>query len=103
MSPEDFAKEVLGRLATKIEVAILDHILASETGKTLSGFYPGYHKSPVLDLRFQVKLSLVGIGAAARFVLPEVAERLGTEVILPDHYEVGNALGAILMASSNKD
>ncbi len=102
MGVEEFAQEVLARLGEKIEVAILDHILDEETGKTLSGFYPGYHKSPVLDLRFQVKLSLVGIGAAARFILPQVAERLGTEVVFPDHYEVGNALGAILMASDSK-
>lgn len=102
LTATDFAREVLRRLADKIEVAILDHILTEETGKTLSGFYPGYMQSSVLDLRFHVKMSLVGIGAAARFVLPQVAERLGTMVVFPDHYEVGNALGAILMAGAHK-
>ncbi len=103
MGGEEFAREVLAGLAKKIEVAILDHILTEETGKTLSGFYPGYRKSSVLDLHFCLKLNLVGIGAAARFILPQVAERLGTQVVFPDHYEVGNALGAILMASSTKE
>lgn len=103
MAAEEFAREVLGELGEKIETAILDHVLAAETGKTLSGFYPGYTKSSVLDLHFHLKLSLVGIGAAARFVLPQVAERLGTQVVFPDHYEVGNALGAILMASSKQE
>ncbi len=102
MGPEEFAREVLRGLGKKIEDAILDHVLDAETGKTLSGFYPGYRKSPVLDLRFHLKLGLVGIGAAARFVLPEIAERLATEVIFPEYYEVGNALGAILMAAGSK-
>jgi hypothetical protein len=47
-------------------------------------------------------LNLVGIGAAARFILPKVAKSLGTQVVFPAHYEVGNALGAILMANGNK-
>ncbi len=102
MGVEEFAREVLDQLGRKIEAAILDHILMGETGKSLSGFYPGYQKSPVLDLRFQLKLSIVGIGAAARFILPQVAERLGTQVVFPDHYQVGNALGAILMAVGKK-
>jgi N-methylhydantoinase A/oxoprolinase/acetone carboxylase beta subunit len=102
MGVQEFAREVLDQLAQKIEVAILDHILDAETGKTLSGFYPGYHNSLVLDLHFQLKLNLVGIGAAARFILPKVAKSLGTQVVFPAHYEVGNALGAILMANGNK-
>ncbi len=102
MSPEGFAQEVLTRLGDKIEAAILDHILMAEAGKTLAGFYPDYRHHPVLDIRFLVKLPLVGIGAAAPFILPRIAQRLGTEVVFPEHYEVGNALGAILMASGSK-
>ena len=44
-------------------------------------------------------IPVVGIGAAARSLLPGVARRLGTEVVFPDHYEVGNALGAVFMAA----
>ena len=45
-----------------------------------------------------LKVRLIGIGAAARFFLPAVAERLHTEVIFPQDYEVGNAVGAALSA-----
>lgn len=103
MGAEEFSREVLYQIGKKIEVAILDHVLVEETGKTLSGFYPGYRKSPVLDLHFQLKLGIVGIGAAARFILPQVAQRLGAQLVFPDHYEVGNAMGAILLAGSKKD
>jgi hypothetical protein len=30
-------------------------------------------------------------------LLPEVAARLGTTAVFPDHYEIGNALGAAFM------
>jgi len=52
---------------------------------------------PLLDITIRVRPPMVGIGAAAPCLLPEVARRLGTTVEFPPHYEVGNALGAALM------
>ena len=46
---------------------------------------------------------IIGIGAAAPFLLPDVAARLGTEVVFPEHYEVGNALGAAFMDTITKE
>ena len=99
MSAEAFSKEVLDQFGRKIEVAVLDHVLTIETGKSLSAFYPNYRNNNVIDMDFKVKLPFVGIGAVAQYVLPQVAERLGTTVVFPEHFEVGNALGAILMAA----
>lgn len=99
LSAEAFSKEVLTQFGRKIEVAVLDHVLSIETGKTLSAFYPNYRNNTVIDMDFKIKLPFVGIGAVAKYVLPKVAERLGTTVVFPEHFEVGNALGAILMAS----
>jgi N-methylhydantoinase A/oxoprolinase/acetone carboxylase beta subunit len=99
LSPEEFSREVLAQFGHKIEVAVLDHILQIETGKTLSAFYPDYRNNDVIDMDFRVKLPFVGIGAVAKYILPQVAERLETTVVFPEHFEVGNALGAILMAS----
>lgn len=49
-------------------------------------------------LRSSIRLALplVGIGAPAGYFLPEVAEALGTELILPTHYEVANAVGTVV-------
>ncbi|MEN8140323.1 MAG: hydantoinase/oxoprolinase family protein [Thermodesulfobacteriota bacterium] len=99
LSGEEFARQVLVQVSKKIEDGILDHILAMETGKTLSGFYPEFRHSQVLDIRLGLKLPLVGIGAAARLLLPPVAKKLATSVTFPDHFEVGNALGGVLMAA----
>lgn len=49
-------------------------------------------------LRSKIYLSipLVGIGAPAAVFLPAVAEALGTDLILPPHYEVANAVGTVV-------
>ncbi|MBC8318006.1 MAG: hydantoinase/oxoprolinase family protein [Desulfobulbaceae bacterium] len=101
ISTEEFCESVLKAVGHKIETAILDHILTIETGKTMTGFFPNYRKSDLLDLRFSIRIPIIGIGAVAQHLLPQVAERLGTEVVFPDHYEVGNALGSVLMAIGN--
>lgn len=100
VSVTEFCQLVLTRVEEKIERAILDHLLKIETDKTMSGFFPNYHHSELFDLRFTVRMPLIGIGAAAHHLLPRVAQRLGTEIIFPEHYEVGNAVGAALMTAS---
>lgn len=48
-----------------------------------------------LETRFRLREPIVGIGAPAGFFLEDVAEALHTELILPEHHEVANAMGAI--------
>jgi len=45
------------------------------------------------DIR--INKPIIGIGAPVGAFLPPVAERFGTSLILPEHSEVGNAVGAI--------
>ena len=49
-------------------------------------------------LRSEIRLEvpIVGIGAPAAYFLPRVAEALHTELILPEHYEVANAVGTVV-------
>ncbi len=59
-------------------------------------FYNGvYDLHPHLETRFRLRQPIIGIGAPAEFFLREVAEALHTELILPEHYPVANALGAV--------
>jgi N-methylhydantoinase A/oxoprolinase/acetone carboxylase beta subunit len=48
-----------------------------------------------LALSFRTGFSLVGIGAPIHIFLTDVAKLLGTQAIIPDHFEVANALGAV--------
>ncbi|MBQ1332475.1 MAG: hydantoinase/oxoprolinase family protein [Lachnospiraceae bacterium] len=52
-------------------------------------------KSPILHQFFGSEMALVGIGAPIHVFLPEVAEALGAECILPEHHDVANAIGAL--------
>jgi N-methylhydantoinase A/oxoprolinase/acetone carboxylase beta subunit len=54
-----------------------------------------YGSNPYLGCDIHLKLPIIGIGAPAGIYLPGVAERLGAELILPEHYEVANAVGAV--------
>ena len=50
----------------------------------------------MLKTAFQTDLVLLGMGAPAHVFLPKVAAALGTKCILPDHAEIGNAIGAVM-------
>lgn len=51
-------------------------------------------KDPHLGCEISLKMPLVGIGAPASLLLPQVASLLHTEYISPPHYQVANAVGA---------
>jgi N-methylhydantoinase A/oxoprolinase/acetone carboxylase beta subunit len=48
-----------------------------------------------LDCRLGLNRPLVAIGAPVAAYMPRVAEHLNTELIIPDHADVANAVGAV--------
>ena len=48
----------------------------------------------VLSVRVELNRPLIAVGAPAALYFPEVGRLLNTEVIVPEHFEVANALGA---------
>lgn len=54
-----------------------------------------YARNPYLGCSIHLKIPMIGIGAPAGIYLPAVAELLGTDLILPRHYQVANAVGAV--------
>lgn len=54
-----------------------------------------YGTHPHLETLFRLREPIVGIGAPASFFLEEVARVLHAELVLPEHYQVANALGAV--------
>jgi len=53
-------------------------------------------RDPLISAMFSTEYSLVGIGAPIHVFLDDVAKILGTKAIIPNHYEVANALGAVM-------
>jgi len=99
---EAFSKAVLEATQQKIADAILGYAFTKQTGKPMEAFSTVNQGVPLFSCRFKLEVPIVGIGAAARHLLPEVADRLHTQAVFPPHFEVGNALGAIMIALNGK-
>jgi len=63
-------------------------------GLLLEGQIAGRPFSRVLDVRLRLATPLVAIGAPAAAYFPEVARRLGAQLLVPEHAAVCNAVGA---------
>lgn len=96
-SPEEFSRMIIDRAEEKIETLIIDYIVQHYWGDSLTGFLNQRNAHSVLGVNFSLKIPLIGIGAAARHLLPAVAERLQTSVSFPEDCEVGNAIGAAMI------
>lgn len=103
LAPEAFCEHVLEKAHATIAATILTALGNREVGPALARFFNHPGQNELLDITVRVRPRIIGIGAAAPFLLPAVAARLGTEAIFPEHYEVGNALGAALMDTITKE
>ncbi|PKN40993.1 MAG: hydantoinase/oxoprolinase [Deltaproteobacteria bacterium HGW-Deltaproteobacteria-18] len=97
LAPQAFCDLVLEKAHATIATTILCALGNREVGPALARLIQEPGRDTLLDITIKVRPRIIGIGAAAPFLLPAVAARLGTEAIFPEHYEVGNALGAALM------
>jgi N-methylhydantoinase A/oxoprolinase/acetone carboxylase beta subunit len=97
MSDIEFSRLIVARAEEQIENLIIDYVIQHYWGNSLTGFLGQRNAHPVLGVNFSLKIPLIGIGAAARHLLPAVARRLETSVSFPDNCEVGNAIGAAMI------
>ncbi len=52
-------------------------------------------KNPLISVKLHSYFPTVGLGAPAQFFIEQVAEKLGSALITPEHHEVANAIGAV--------
>ena len=103
MESGEFCSVVKNKVVEKVAYELLSKLVYEETGKMdLNGvaedFIMKFIKgTPGLDYlcRLDINKKIIGIGAPVGAYLPEVARRFDTELMLPEHTEVGNAVGAI--------
>lgn len=102
------AEVIRGRIWRQMTEAILRTTISFLTGlPTLEPGSPSndlaewfllnslYDLNSDLATRLNLRLPLIGIGAPAKLLLQEVADKLHAELILPDHFHVANAIGAV--------
>ena len=103
MKTKEFCQKVVAMTEEKIENLIIDYVIQRFWGNSLAAFVSSRNAHPVLGVDFSIKIPIIGIGAAARYFLPQVAKNLGTTVNFPDNCEVGNAIGAGLILQRGMD
>ena len=91
---------VIAETEAAIEQIVLTYLARSVWKDGHSTPFLNRRDNDLFTVHFTLKLPIIGIGAAARCFLPGVAARLGTTVTFPDHFEVGNAIGAALIGMS---
>lgn len=56
----------------------------------------GQTTSDLLDVDLCIKGALAAVGAPAKTIYPRVCKRLNTELVIAEHHEIGNAVGAAI-------
>ena len=97
MGVEQFCQQVVQETEEAIETILLTYLGRAVWQGDTSVPFLNRRENDLFSVRFELKLPLIGIGAAARSFLPGVARRLGTTVSFPEYCEVGNAIGAALI------
>ena len=104
------AEEAYEAVGQKLYTNLVRILLAREYGKAFDGgldkqlellaarTWADRKRSGFSLLRpaFHTDMVLLGMGAPVHLFLPEVAAALGTRCVLPDHAEIGNAIGAVM-------
>ena len=106
LAPEVFVARIFERVVRRLSTIVLRKAVAEiEPGVAddegpLGTFLLDRSASPEhdvdpLDIRLDLTVPLVAIGAPVGAWMPEVAKRLRAELVIPPHAEVANAVGAV--------
>jgi N-methylhydantoinase A/oxoprolinase/acetone carboxylase beta subunit len=91
MSPGEFCTAVKKKVARNMALHLLSYILQgvpfSAIEKILDGNYPA---------KFKLEIPVVLLGGPVRAHRKELEELIDAEILVPEHAEVGNAVGALV-------
>jgi len=118
LSPEAFCQRVAAEVSNRVTTELVSKVLSDEvtppdgsTGPSGRGPAEIWEREPSaaallaramgdvpgsdLDCQLRLRKPLVAVGAPVEAYLPRVAGQLCTELIIPPHAEVANAVGAV--------
>ncbi|WP_137700961.1 hydantoinase/oxoprolinase N-terminal domain-containing protein [Marimonas lutisalis] len=102
---ENMARMIVDQMTEQTSLALLETAFAEDSAFDAA---PGdmarhvlmqmglSHHRGLVRLDAGLNLPVVGLGASARTYYPAVGERLGCEMVLPEHGGVANAIGAVV-------
>ncbi|MGD2143311.1 MAG: hydantoinase/oxoprolinase family protein [Anaerolineae bacterium] len=105
LAPEDLCERVVRGVSDRVSRALVTKILSDEgslpdwqqepTAEELLSRALGNKSGSDLRCRMRLRQALVAIGAPVEAYMPRVAQQLDTELVIPPHAEVANAVGAV--------
>jgi N-methylhydantoinase A/oxoprolinase/acetone carboxylase beta subunit len=105
LSPETFCKRVVSDVSNRVTTELVSKVLGDEatlpnweqepSAAALLARALGNAPASDLDCRLTLRHPIVAVGAPVEAYLPRVARQLGTELVIPDHAGVANAVGAV--------
>lgn len=102
---EALARMIVAQLQEQTGLALLEAALAEDEGLDGDPATLARHvlmqqglagHAGVVRVSAGLNLPVVGLGASARTYYPKVGQQMGTQMILPPHAEVANAVGAVV-------
>jgi N-methylhydantoinase A/oxoprolinase/acetone carboxylase beta subunit len=105
LSAEAFCGQVIAEVSNRVTLELVSKVLGDETVLPRWDREPSaaallaraVGNVPVSDLtcRLSLRQPVVAVGAPVEAYLPRTAQQLGTELVIPPHAEVANAVGAV--------
>ncbi len=100
----DFCEAVIETVVQQSSASLIEAIAVSEepnpSGPTLDNYLLnrgiGLEHSDLLQVQLALNGALAVVGAPALCIYPQVAQRLNTQLVIADHYKLGNAVGAAI-------
>ena len=105
--PDAFARRVVEQLVMQSGETLIGAALADQSGVSLTpdqslarelvrrSLSKTHSADDLLDIKVNLRRPLVAIGASAGAYYPEIADRLGCQLEVPEHADVCNAVGAV--------
>lgn len=111
MTPEAFCEHVVAQVSNRVTAELVSKVLGDEVMPDLLSL-PDWQREPAaralltramgdvpwsdLGCQFLLRQPVVAVGAPVAAYLPRAARQLNTELIIPPHAGVANAIGAIV-------
>jgi N-methylhydantoinase A/oxoprolinase/acetone carboxylase beta subunit len=105
LPPEDFCLEVIQAVSKQLAVSVISKVIENEniaprwekepTAKLLIDKALDGTRKKQLGCKMTLRRPLVALGAPVEAYMPATADKLHTQLIIPPHAEVANAIGAV--------
>ncbi len=107
---QELTRQIINQVVDGVSKEVLDKLVTAQTGHNLFPASPAWaflleqalgHKSTeTIECHIKACQPIVAIGAPVSSFMPQVADKLYTQCIIPSNAEVGNAIGAAVASIS---